>query len=69
VNSELSSLWLFFLALAKTSLLCGVGPGIAVIFLYVQVRGGQLALSDRKLIPAESWATIPPRKIKAWRTA
>ena len=76
-----SDLLLFLFALAKASLLTGIGPGIVLAVLAEccgfrvveigiekvqhQVRGGQLArLNDRELIPAESWATSPPRKVR-----
>ena len=37
--SELSNLWLFTQMLAKVALLTGIGPGIALIVLYIQVSG------------------------------
>ena len=75
-----SDLLLFAQALLKASLLTGIGPAFVLACLaeccgfrvveigiekvHNQVRGGQLArLSDREL-PAQSWATSPPRKVR-----
>ena len=74
----ISNLWLLFLAIAKTSLLCGLAPAIAIAILYecfgvriVRVgvekvsAGGQLAERTQLLAVAKSeqWATSPPRKV------
>jgi hypothetical protein len=39
MHSELSNLWLFAQLFLKVALLTGIGPGMAIIFLYVQVSG------------------------------
>jgi hypothetical protein len=64
----ISNLWLLFLAIAKTSLVCGFGPAIAIAILYECfgvriVRVGVEKVSARQLAQEEAvnrtLATMP----------
>lgn len=62
--SELTSLSLFFLAIAKVAVLCGFAPGFITILIYRKFSG-RIVSREENRASEPTTATVPPRNVLA----